>query len=223
MLITRVGGLGGPIAQQVTLAGVGHLILAHGGLLEEPDMNRMVLMDGRRIGEPRMPQAVEALTRLNPGVKITPLDFHLTASETARQWVALADVVVSATPDFSERYALNAAALQVGRPVIEAAMDGWMGQLTTMLPGVTACLACRYPEPPPDWDPVGFPVLSATSAALGCLAAHEVIRLAGGLAPVLANRLMVLDASVMSLRHYVLRKDPACLACGPGASNLTKH
>ena len=43
-LISRVGGLGGPLALQLAAAGVGKLILAHGGDLQPSDLNRQILM-----------------------------------------------------------------------------------------------------------------------------------------------------------------------------------
>ena len=39
-LVTRVGGMGGPAALMLTMAGVGRVIIAHGGYLISPDLNR---------------------------------------------------------------------------------------------------------------------------------------------------------------------------------------
>ena len=42
-LITRVGGLGGPLAQSLAAAGIGKLILAHAGNTRLSDLNRQIL------------------------------------------------------------------------------------------------------------------------------------------------------------------------------------
>jgi molybdopterin/thiamine biosynthesis adenylyltransferase len=52
-LVTRAGGLGGPAALALVLAGVGRVILAHGGDLESPDLNRQVLGSEAGLGQPR--------------------------------------------------------------------------------------------------------------------------------------------------------------------------
>ena len=43
VLISRVGGLGGLVALELAAAGVGRLVLAHGGDLKASDLNRQLL------------------------------------------------------------------------------------------------------------------------------------------------------------------------------------
>ncbi|KAB2862014.1 MAG: hypothetical protein F9K43_20620, partial [Bauldia sp.] len=40
----RCGGLGGPVAYHLVSAGIGRLVLAHGGNLKPSDLNRQILM-----------------------------------------------------------------------------------------------------------------------------------------------------------------------------------
>ena len=54
-LVTRVGGMGGPAALMLTMAGIGRVIIAHGGELISPDLNRQVLGCEAGIGQPRAP------------------------------------------------------------------------------------------------------------------------------------------------------------------------
>ena len=42
VLITRAGGMGGPAALCLTMAGVGRVVIAHGGEMTSPDLNRQV-------------------------------------------------------------------------------------------------------------------------------------------------------------------------------------
>ncbi len=52
--ISRVGGLGSPVAYELAAAGVGRLLLAHGGNLRADDLNRQLLMRHDWIGKPRV-------------------------------------------------------------------------------------------------------------------------------------------------------------------------
>ena len=54
-LITRVGGMGGPASLCLTMSGVGRVVIAHGGPLISPDLNRQVLGCEAGLGQPRMP------------------------------------------------------------------------------------------------------------------------------------------------------------------------
>jgi len=52
-LVTRVGGLGGPTALWLAAAGIGKLVIAHGGTLTPSNLNRRILMRGHGVGELR--------------------------------------------------------------------------------------------------------------------------------------------------------------------------
>jgi molybdopterin/thiamine biosynthesis adenylyltransferase len=47
VLVSRIGGVGGTAALQLAAAGIGKLILAHGGDLRLNDLNRQLLMTRR--------------------------------------------------------------------------------------------------------------------------------------------------------------------------------
>src|SRR5688572_25065408 len=70
VLVSRIGGVGGTAALQLAAAGVGKLILAHGGELRLNDLNRQLLMSTDWIGKPRVACAVDRLHELNPHVEI---------------------------------------------------------------------------------------------------------------------------------------------------------
>ena len=54
VLISRVGGLGSVVAYELAAAGIGHLVLAHGGDIKLSDLNRQLLMTHARVGTPRV-------------------------------------------------------------------------------------------------------------------------------------------------------------------------
>lgn len=175
VLVAGVGGLGGTAALYLAAAGVGRLILVHEGVTVEPDLNRQILMSADGIGRSRVEQAAESIRRLNPGTAIEVWDGRV-EPEPVRPLVRRADVVVDARYDFPERYALNRLCLEEGKAMVEAAMYGYEISVTTIIPGVTPCLECLYPEPPKTWEPLGFPVLGAVSGMAGCMAALEAIK-----------------------------------------------
>jgi molybdopterin/thiamine biosynthesis adenylyltransferase len=150
---------------------------------------------------------------LNPRVEVVAIPENVSVANADRL-VAMADVVVDAAPLFAERYALNAAAVRQGKPLVEAAMYEMSAQVATVLPGRSACLACRVPEPPPDWSRQ-FPVFGAVSGTAGCVAAVEVIKLITGIGEPLADRLLVCELREMSFRVFRTRRRPGCPVCGP--------
>jgi molybdopterin/thiamine biosynthesis adenylyltransferase len=212
VLISRVGGLGGVVAYQLAAAGVGKLVLAMGGVVKASDLHRHLQQSHDRIGEPRLPAVVKRLRELNPRVEIVGIEEN--ASEAnADALVAQADVVVDAAPLFEERYALNRAAVQAGKPMVECAMFALEAHITTIIPGRTPCLRCLTPEPPPDWKRQ-FPVIGAVSGTVGCLGAMEVIKLLTGIGEPLASTLLTMDLGSMRFRRHRIARRGDCPVCG---------
>src|SRR5262245_12717317 len=70
VLVTRVGGVGGNLAQQLAAAGIGKLVLAHAGNLRPDDLNRQILMSQAAVGQSRVEQAARRLREINPRLDV---------------------------------------------------------------------------------------------------------------------------------------------------------
>lgn len=212
-VIAGVGGLGGAAALYLAAAGVGRLVLYHPGALEVPDLNRQTLMRPGWLGRERAECAAETLSDLYPDVEVIPLESSATV-ETLTAGLPTADVALDCRHNFPERYALNRLCVRSGVPLVEAAMNAAEGYVFSVRPFASACLACVFSEGDPDWDPLGFPVLGAVAATVGCLAATEAIKILAGWGEPLYDRLLALDLGGMRFRTLSVRRVPSCRACG---------
>lgn len=211
VLISRIGGLGGVVAYELAAAGIGTLILAHAGNIKPGDLNRQLLMTHEALGTSRVECAARRLRELNPRVNVVAVPENISPANVSRL-VAQADIIVDAAPLFEERLALNAEAIRQRKPMVECAMHELTGQVTTILPGQTACLACRVPTPPPEWTRQ-FPVFGAVSGTAACIGAMEVIKLICGLGEPLLDRLLTFDLREVRFRTVRTRRNPDCTAC----------
>ncbi len=211
VLVTRVGGLGGIVATELAAAGIGRLVLAHGGLLRPSDLNRQTLMSHAGLGQPRVTQAAERLRALNPRLAIEVVDRNVDA-ENVRDLVARADLVVDCAPLFSERYLLNREAVAQGKPMVEVAVYDLELHLTLIVPGRTPCLRCLYPEPSTTWTR-RFPVFGAVAATAGGLAALEAIKWIAGFGTPLAGRFLRMDLRSHQVTTVQIRRLPGCPDC----------
>lgn len=217
VLVSRVGGLGGPVAMQLAAAGVGRLVLAHAGDAKPSDLNRQLLLTTDSIGQQRVATAKRRLAEFNPLVEVEAVAENL-SEQNAERLVGSVDLVVDCAPLFEERYAMNAAAMRLNKPIVECGMYDLEAQLTTMLPGQTPCLACLYPEKPTWWRRE-FPVFGAVSGSLGCLAAMEAIKVLAGFGDTLTSKLLVYNLRTMQFRTIELERRPECPVC----ASIPKH
>jgi molybdopterin/thiamine biosynthesis adenylyltransferase len=167
------------------------------------------------LGKPRIESVTRRLKELNPRLDIVAVGENISAAN-AEQLVGQADVVFDCAPLFSERFAMNAACVKLGKPMVEAAMYGLECQVTTFIAGTTGCLACIYPEEPPTWKRE-FPVLGAVSALAGQIAAIEGIKLICGMGAGLAGTLLYCDTKAMAFQRIPLPRRNDCAVCGAAA------
>ena len=214
VMVAGLGGLGCGVSETLVRAGIGRLVLAHHGVLKVSDLNRQVLMTDDWIGKPRVECAARRLRELNPRLETVAVPENVTAANVTGL-VSQVDLVVDCAPLFEERFCMNREAFRQKKPMVECAMHELEIRLTTLIPGKTPCLACLYPETPPDWRRQ-FPVFGAVSGTVGCLGAMEAIKVLSGLGEPLLGKMLVGDLRVMSFRTLALKQDPQCPVCGAG-------
>ena len=213
-LVSRAGGMGGPAALALVMAGVGRVIIAHGGRLTSPDLNRQLLGSEHILGELRAPHFADHLRSVNRFVTVESID-HEPGEAEALELSRRVDVVLSCAPTFEERLRLNRAAVAAGVPLIDAAQWGMTGTLVAVDPGRTACLRCLYPQPP-EFEEM-FPVVGAISVAIGAMAALEAIKILSRTGTPIFGRLWMIDGHRGLWRQMDLQRAPDCPCCGPSA------
>lgn len=212
-LVSRVGGLGGPLAMSLAAAGVGRIILVHGGNLQESDLNRQTLMSRQWLGRPRVECAAEAIARFKPEIEVVPVNGNFT-EENACRLIAMADIVFDCAPMFEERFLMNRECVKSRKPMVDSAMYSMQGQVMSVVPGITPCLSCVYPEVPVHWRR-RFPVIGAVSSLVAQIGALEGIKLITGLGEASLGHLIMVDAGKMDFSKVKLsprRHD--CDICG---------
>ena len=106
VLISRVGGVGGVVAYELAAAGVGKLVLAHGGTIKHSDLNRQLLMTYDRLGQSRVETARQRLLQLNPRIQVDVVDANIN-DENVDALVSQVDIVVDCAPCLSWKGALQ--------------------------------------------------------------------------------------------------------------------
>ncbi|MFL2483836.1 MAG: HesA/MoeB/ThiF family protein [Verrucomicrobia bacterium] len=211
-LVTRVGGLGGPVAQSLAAAGFGRIILAHKGNLRKDDLNRQILMSRKWIGKSRVDCATATLNNFNDDIEIVSHNANVN-NENIDEIICGANIVFSCAPLFNERFTLNSACITKNIPLVDCSMYSMEGRVIPIIPGKTQCLKCIYPEDPANWKRK-FPVLGAVSALVAQVGVIEGIKiLTNFMSPSIGNMISI-DASKPSIEKIKLAdKNINCDTC----------
>lgn len=211
-LVSRVGGLGGPLCFSLAAAGIGKLVIAHAGELRLDDLNRQILMTFDGVGEPRSESIEATLKRFNPNVELVVVPENISA-ENIEKITEGVDIIFSAAPLFEERFLMNQASVDRKIPLVDCAMYNMEGRILSIVPGETACLNCLYPEVPEQWKR-RFPVIGAVSALAANIGAIEGIKLLSGLPESQAGKMLYFDSATMNFRTIQIKRNYECKVCG---------
>jgi len=215
IFIAGAGGLGSPVAIYLAVAGVGTLTVVDKDVVDQSNLNRQILHYDRDIGRKKVASAEEKLQAYNPDITVRVIDTTIDESNAA-SLVGHADGIVDAMDNYPTRYLLNEVAHAKKIPLFHGAIRGFYGQVTTILPGKTACLRCIFPCAPPQEV---FPVVGATPGIIGTIQATEVIKYLLGTGDLLANRLLIWDGMAMHAEELRVEQNPACPFCGAGCGS----
>ncbi len=216
VLIIGAGGLGGPAALFLAAAGVKMLRIVDPDTVSLDNLQRQILFRTGDVGRPKVAAGHDALTALDPDVQVDGQRLAATP-DTLPDLLAGMDVVLDGCDDFETRFAVNAAAVRAGVPLISGAVGRWDGQVGVFAPAkgdALPCYQCLVPETPPDAErcaEVG--VVGALTGVIGSAMALEAIKLITGAGEPLLGRLMIFDGLSAEARTVGLSKDPACPCC----------
>jgi len=188
MLIIGLGGLGSIASMYLVASGVGRLIIVDNESVELSNLQRQILYTISDLGKPKAYVARDRLSMINPNVEIEAYNMQFNM-ENGGELVKKADVVIDALDNWETRFILDKLVFKHGKPMVHAGVEGFYGQLTTIIPGKTPCLRYIFQSVKPSRRRVN--VLATTPGVLGILEANEAIKLATGIGEVLANKILV--------------------------------
>lgn len=215
VLIVGAGGLGSPAALYLAAAGVGAMGVIDADRVDASNMQRQILHGDADVGKLKADSAMETLKSINPWVAITTHAERLDASN-APEYIESYDLVLGCVDNFTTRYAINAACVELEKVNVYGSISMFQGQASVFAPG-GPCYRCFFQDPPPeDWRPSPREngIVGTIPGIIGCIQAHEAIKALLGIGKTLAGRLLLFDGLAMSFREITLKKDPLCPVCG---------
>ncbi len=214
-----VGGLGSPASMQLAAMGVGHLRIVDRDVVELTNLHRQHLYGVDDVGYPKVEAAAKRLQKLNPYITVEPLTLSVNEGN-AEDIVGGMNVVVDGLDSMAARYAINRACTKLGVPYVFGAAITTTGNLSTIVPGETACLECFYgsldDKKLPKCGVVG--VHPSVVNVIASLEVSEAIRILTGKQPRLVNKLLHFDLDEMEFNEISLSRVESCPVCGVNPS-----
>lgn len=179
VLVIGAGGLGCPILQYISTAGVGCIGIMDFDTIEIHNLHRQILYTEDEIGQKKALAAQEVVSKLNPLIEVIVIPEKLT-SENARQIIQDYDIVVDGSDNFTTRYLVNDTCVELAKPLVYGSILKFEGQIAVFNHNGSKNLRDLFPEMP---NPRDVPncnlngVLGTLPGIIGTMMAHETLKL----------------------------------------------
>lgn len=215
VLIVGAGGLGTPCSLYLAGAGVGEIDLVDSDVVALSNLPRQVMYRMDDIGKPKALLLAERLMAANPGVKVNPIVKRLD-KDNIKEVVQGHDVVAACLDNLATRYILNEACVEAGIPMVEAAVSGFTGMVTVVMPGKGPCYQCLFPKrstasKKPSSPP---PIAGPAPGIAGALEASEVLKLLLNIGEPLVGRMLLFDLKMGQFQIVTASRREDCEICG---------
>lgn len=210
------GALGTLQASLLVRAGVGTLRLVDRDYVEESNLQRQLLYTeaDAREGLPKAEAARRHLAEANTSVRLEAHVSDLNPDNAAD--LLACDVILDGTDNFETRMLINDFSVCHNIPWIYGAAVGSYGIAMPVLPGLSACFRCVYPDAPagpqPTCETAG--VLGPLTSLIASIQVMEALKIMAGRADSVRRKIFTADVWNGPLRETdIPARDPVCPAC----------
>ncbi len=215
ILIVGAGGLGCPAAIYLTASGVGQITIYDDDKVDLSNIQRQIAHYTDDVGTEKVISTLETLKKINPDVIVNAKNQRLTGKLLENE-VALADVVLDCSDNFSTRFEINRACVNQKTPLVSGAAIRFEGQVSVFTPGInnSPCYNCLYSDNGEEMQNCATNgVIAPITGIIGSIQALEALKIVLKIGETLTGKLLLLDGLTMEWQTMRLKKNPSCPTC----------
>lgn len=217
-LVIGAGGLGSPALMYLAASGACRITIADDDAVSTSNLSRQLLHGADALGLNKAESACRTLPRFNPLLKAEAVPFRMESLEALLPLVEAADVVLDCTDNLAARHLVNRACRAARKPLVFGSAVRFSGQATTFdfRDPDSPCYRCLFDEDDAanDEKAANFGVFSPLTGVIGVIQAAEAVKIAAGIGPGLARRLLLADLLSMDFTIFACEKHADCPVCG---------
>lgn len=208
VLVVGAGGLGCPVLQYLTAAGVGNIGLMDFDLVNQTNLPRQILYGADDIGKLKTIISKQRLEKLNNHVNIQILNIKL-GKENGPSIVSDYDIIVDATDNYESRYLINDACVIGDKPMVHGAIYQFEGQVSVFNYNNGPTYRCYNPDDKKEFNnphPSDIGMINVLPGITGTYMANEVIKIILQMGKVLSGDVLIFN--ILTNKHYLFKVIP---------------
>lgn len=211
VLVIGAGGLGCPVLQYLTAAGVGKITIAEFDTVDETNLQRQILYGSDDIGKLKAIIAKNRLDNLNSLVETEIFNLRFTAANSLGI-IKDYDVIVDATDNLETRYLINDSCVILNKPMVHGAIYKSEGQVSVFNYNGGSTYRCYNPASDhTDFKnplPADVGLLGVLPGITGTFMANEVLKIITQTGNVLSGKMLLFNISDNSFHIMGIKNIP---------------
>jgi len=215
VLIVGVGGLGSPVAEFLSRAGIGSLGIIDNDKVSLSNLHRQSLYNMSDIGKFKVKIARDKIKKINPNTKVTIYKIRL-VNDNFKKIINDYDYIVDGSDNFTTKFLLNDFCLKFKKTLVTGAISKFDGHIFTFdfknkkIP----CLRCFFQQSNISDDLLNCEsegILGTVAGIVGTIQANEVLKKILNIGVGLDGYIFILDLLHLNFRKVRLKKRKNCI------------
>ena len=214
VLIIGAGGLGSPVAEFLSRAGVGSIGIVDDDKVSLSNLHRQSLYNTSDIGKFKVKIAKDKIKKINPNTKVTIYKIRLN-NNNFKKIINAYDYIVDGSDNFTTKFLLNDYCLKFKKVLVTGAISKFDGHIFTFnfknkkIP----CLRCFFQESNISDDLLNCDsegILGTVAGIVGTIQANEILKKILNIGTGLDGYIFILDLLHLNFRKVKLKRRKNC-------------
>ena len=215
VLIIGVGGLGSPVAEFLSRAGIGSLGIVDDDKVSLSNLHRQSLYNTSDIGKFKVKIAKDKIKKINPNTKVIIYKIRL-SNDNFRKIIDDYDYIVDGSDNFTTKFLLNDFCLKFKKVLVIGAISKFDGHVFTFnfKDKKIPCLRCFFQESNISDDLLNCEsegILGTVAGIVGTIQANEILKKILNIGTGLDGYIFILDLLHLNFRKVKLKKRKNCI------------
>ena len=214
VLIVGAGGLGCPVIDYLSRAGVGTLGIADFDKVNLSNIHRQSLYDSNDIGKFKVDVIKSKIKLINPFTKINTYKKKITINNF-KNIIKNYDIIVDGSDNFKTKFLLNFYSLKLKKILIIGAINKFDGHVFTFnfKNNKEPCLKCFYQSEPSDeiLNCEAEGILGPVAGIIGNIQSNEVLKKILNIEKDHSGKILIIDLHNLNFRKVKFKKKKNCI------------
>ena len=213
VLIVGAGGLGCPIADYLSRAGVGTIGIADFDKINLSNIHRQNLYNSKDIGKYKVDVVREKIKLINPFTKIKTYKKKI-SDKNLNNIINSFNIIVDGSDNFRTKFLLNKYSIKYKKILIVGAISKFDGHVFTFdfKDKKTPCLRCFYQSEPSDeiLNCEAEGIMGPVAGVIGNIQANEVLKKILKIGKNLNKYILIINLLTLNFRKVAFKKKKNC-------------